>query len=191
MAETTVKRARKATGAPPDIKKVDKAVAPPKTPKLGRPTKYNQEIADLICLMLSEGLSLRQIIKADTENKIPPQATVYQWLIKHESFREQYARAREEQAETNADEILEIADEKPPVNTDDRGRTLMDGAYIQWQKQRIEARKWTAMKLKPKKYGDRMAVEGVENGAPITTQDATANKFFEMIRNLEMKKRGD
>jgi hypothetical protein len=45
------------------------------------------------------------------------------------------------------------------------------------------------MKLKPKKYGDRVALEGVEGGAPITTQDATANRFLEVIRNMEMTKR--
>jgi hypothetical protein len=65
----------------------------------------------------------------------------------------------------------------------------LDGAFLQWQKNRIEARKWTAMKLKPKKYGDRMAVEGVEGGAAIKTEDTGANKFLEIIKNMEMSKR--
>ena len=45
------------------------------------------------------------------------------------------------------------------------------------------------MKLKPKKYGDRVALEGVEGGAAIKTEDATADKFLEIIRNMEMTKR--
>jgi hypothetical protein len=45
------------------------------------------------------------------------------------------------------------------------------------------------MKLKPKKYGDRVAVEGVEGGAAIKTEDTNANKFLEVIRNMEMTKR--
>jgi hypothetical protein len=65
----------------------------------------------------------------------------------------------------------------------------IDSGYVNYQRQRIEARKWTAMKLKPKKYGDRVAVEGVEGGAAIKTEDATADKFLEIIRNMEMKKR--
>jgi hypothetical protein len=134
-------------------------------------------------------MSLRQILRADTTGVLPAQSTVYEWLLRHPEFAEQYARAREEQADTNADEILSIADEMPPEYTDEKGRTSLDLTYIQWQKQRIEARKWTAMKLKPKKYGDRVAMEGVEGGAPITTQDATADKFLEIIRNMEMKKR--
>ena len=145
-------------------------------------------------MMLSEGMSLRQILKADTVGKLPAQSTIYEWLIRHPLFAEQYARAREEQADTLADEIISIADEQPEVIavTDKHGALIehkLDGAFLQWQKNRIEARKWTAMKLKPKKYGDRMAVEGVEGGAPITTQDATASKFLEVIRNMEMTKR--
>ena len=178
--------AAKAIGKAKVAAKATKASTPVKT---GRPTTFNQKTADLICLGLSEGMSLRQILKADKAKKLPAQSTIYQWLIRFPLFQEQYARAREEQADTNADEILAIADEMPPEYTDEKGRTSLDVTYIQWQKNRIEARKWTAMKLKPKKYGDRVALEGVEGGAPITTQDATADKFLEIIRNMEMKKR--
>lgn len=157
--------------------------------KIGAPTTFNQRTADLICMMLSEGLSLRQILKADKTGTLPAQSTVYEWLLRHPSFAEQYARAREEQADTNADEILEIADEMPPEYTDEKGRTSLDQTYIQWQKNRIEARKWTAAKLRPKKYGDRFAVEGVEGGAAIKTEDTGANKFLEIIKNMEMTKR--
>jgi hypothetical protein len=45
------------------------------------------------------------------------------------------------------------------------------------------------MKLKPKKYGDKLGLHGVEGAAPIATQDATASKFEEIIRNMEMTKR--
>jgi len=158
-------------------------------PKTGRPTKFNQQTADLICIMLSEGLSLRQILKADTQGVLPAQSTVYEWLLRFPLFAEQYARAREEQADTNADEILEIADEHPPEYTDKDGRTSLDVTYIHWQKNRIEARKWTAAKLRPKKYGDRMAVEGVDGGAAIKTEDVGASKFLEIIKNMEMTKR--
>ena len=47
----------------------------------------------------------------------------------------------------------------------------------------------TAMKLKPKKYGDKIAVGGDPDGAPIKTEDTNADKFLEIIRNMEMKKR--
>jgi hypothetical protein len=34
-----------------------------------------------------------------------------------------------------------------------------------------------------------VALEGVEDGAAIKTEDANANKFLEVIRNMEMTKR--
>jgi hypothetical protein len=125
---------------------------------------------------------------------MPAQSTVYEWLLRHPDFAEQYTRAREEQADTLADEIIHIADEQPEivVVTDKTGKVIehkLDGAFLQWQKNRIEARKWTAMKLKPKKYGDRVALEGVEGGASIKTEDASANKFLDIIKNMEMTKR--
>jgi hypothetical protein len=193
MPET--KKTAKKSGAA----KAQGAVAPQKSPKtqntkIGRPTIFKQEIADIICIMLSEGMSLRQILKADTEGKLPAQSTIYEWLIRFPLFAEQYTRAREEQADTLADEIISIADEQPEVIavTDKNGALIehkLDGAFLQWQKNRIEARKWTAMKLKPKKYGDRMAVEGVEGGAAIKTEDTGANKFLDIIKNMEMTKR--
>jgi len=80
-------------------------------------------------------------------------------------FAEQYDRAREEQADTLADQIIAIADENPVVTElkDREGNVIdikIDSGYVAYQKQRIDARKWTAMKLKPKKYGERMQVAG-------------------------------
>lgn len=179
--------AAKAIGKAKVAAKAAKAPTPANKPKPRR--VFDQKVADMICIGLSEGMSLRQILKADTTGVLPAQSTVYDWLLRHPAFAEQYARAREEQADTNADEILEIADEMPPEFTDDKGRTYLDQTFIQWQKNRIDARKWTAMKLKPKKYGDKLGLHGVEGAAPITTQDATASKFEEIIRNMEMTKR--
>ena len=194
----TVKKGSKSPAKPSKAAKQGKgATTPAKRAEAQKPTPrrvFDQKIADIICIGLSEGMSLRQILKADTTGTLPAQSTVYEWLLRHPLFAEQYARAREEQADTLADEIISIADEQPEVIavTDKQGALIehkLDGAFLQWQKNRIEARKWTAAKLKPRKYGDRMAVEGVEGGAAIKTEDAGANKFLEIIRNMEMSKR--
>jgi hypothetical protein len=149
-------------------------------------------MASIICIRIAEGESLREIVKTAG---MPDRTAIYDWLLRHPEFANQYARAREEQADTLADEIIAIADEQPEVIavTDKKTGALiehkLDGAFLQWQKNRIEARKWTAMKLKPRKYGDRVALEGVEGGAAIKTEDTNANKFLEVIRNMEMTKR--
>ena len=188
----TIKKAVRSPAKTPKPAQVGKgSVAPAKNP-LGAPTTYNEHLATVICIRIAEGESLRQILK---DTGMPAQSTVYEWLLRHPSFAEQYTRAREEQADTLADEIIHIADEQPEVIavTDKKTGALiehkLDGAFLQWQKNRIEARKWTAMKLKPKKYGDRVALEGVEGGAAIKTEDTNANKFLDIIRNMEMTKR--
>lgn len=189
------KKAVEAAKAPKAGVSTSAAPKPAKAPKknpIGAPTTFTQHIASVICIRIAEGESLRKILR---DEGMPAQSTVYDWLLRHPDFAEQYTRAREEQADSLADEIIDIADEQPEVIavTDKKTGALiehkLDGAFLQWQKNRIEARKWTAMKLKPKKYGDRMAVEGVEGGAPIATQNATADKFLEIIRNMEMTKR--
>jgi hypothetical protein len=100
-----------------------------------------------------------------------------------------YTRAREDQIDTNVDQIIAIADEMPPTFTDKDGRTSFDGTWINWQKNRIDARKWSAIKLKPRKYGDRVGLEGVEGGAPIVTQDTGVDRFATIIEHMELSKR--
>jgi hypothetical protein len=192
-----IKAAQEAAKAIVKAKVTSKAAKAPTPANKPKPTPrrvFDQKVADIICIGLSEGMSLRKMLKADTQGVLPAQSTIYDWLLRYPEFAEQYTRAREEQADTLADEIIEIADEQPEiiVVTDRDGKVIdhkLDGAFLQWQKNRIEARKWTAMKLKPKKYGDKLGLHGVEGAAPIATQDATASKFEEIIRNMEMTKR--
>jgi hypothetical protein len=92
-----------------------------------------------------------------------------------------------------ADEIIAIADEQPEIIavTDKRTGELiehkLDGAFLQWQKNRIDARKWTAMKLKPKKYGDRQILAG-DSEAPLEVQNDAMTILAAAVKNLELKR---
>ena len=126
---------------------------------------------------------------------MPAQSAVYEWLLKHPDFAEKYTRAREEQADTLADEIIDIADEQPEVVAviDKKTGALiehkLDGAFLQWQKNRIEARKWTAMKLKPKKYGDKLELSGnAENPLVVEAQSEAKQLFSALLENMELTK---
>jgi len=162
-----------------------------KQPKpMGRPSIYSDHFAQIICLRISEGESLRTITQ---DEEMPDRATIYRWLMKNEEFCNQYARAREEQADTLADEILAIADETPEMNPiiDKRTGELiemqMHSAYVQWQKNRIDARKWTAMKLRPKKYGEMVRQNIEDKQGEIV--DVTAREVLtKLIQNVEMKR---
>lgn len=135
----------------------------------GRPSLYDQEIADTICNLLAEGKSLREICRADDT---PHVATVCRWLNTHEEFSEQYARAREAQAETLFDEIIHIADSESGVTVVDAEKdptAVME--TVQRARLRIDARKWAASKMNSKRYGDKVTNEMVgKDGGPIKYQ---------------------
>jgi hypothetical protein len=151
--------------------------------KMGRPTKYSTEITAEILTRLTEGESLRSIVK---DAHMPPQATVYEWLAAKPDFAEQYAYARDQQAETLADEIIALADEKPKEVTDDKGHGRIDNGWVTWQKNRVDARKWVASKLKPKKYGDRVTHAGdAENPLEIK---ASTEIFDTVLQTMELAK---
>lgn len=121
--------------------------------KLGRPSAFNQVIAEAICSRLSGGESLRKICLSDD---MPSQTTVYNWLNANEAFVEQYVRAREAQADTLFDEMIDIADDGSKDAVGEDG--AIDHEHIQRSKLRIETRKWMAGKLRPKKYGDKTLI---------------------------------
>src|SRR5262249_58979896 len=73
--------------------------------KIGRPTKYSTEWAARFCELLAQGQSVRQICLQPGQ---PDKSQVYRWLDENDDFRDQYARAREEQADKLTKEILEL-----------------------------------------------------------------------------------
>lgn len=123
-----------------------------------RPFDFRQDIADEICNLLIGGQSLRTICKSDA---MPAQSRVYQWLASNDAFREQYAHARELQADAIFDECLDIADEASndfKVNAD--GAVTVDHDAVNRARLKIDTRKWMAGKLRPKKYGEKLELSG-------------------------------
>lgn len=151
----------------------------------GRPTDYTDEIADTICLRLSEGESLNKICFDDG---MPCKATVYNWLAneKHRDFLDKYTRARERQAETFVDECLDIADMS---DFDTKTKTTKGGdnyevpnhEWISRSKLRVETRLKLAEKLAPRKYKPQ---SGVEVSGHIKSTDVDVKKLSkeEMVK---------
>jgi hypothetical protein len=118
---------------------------------------------------------------------MPAVSSVYLWLLKNKVFSDLYARAREDQSDTLADQIMEIGDEVPMmVITDEDGKVTkrMDPAGINRNRLRVDARKWIASKLKPRKYGDRQILAG-DKEAPIEVVHSTV--LDDTILNIERK----
>ena len=160
-----------------------KKPAPTKRKK-GRPSLYTEALAAKICQRLAEGKSLRSICRDDA---MPAISTVMGWLFDgdHDDFQEQYARAREAQAEVRADEIVDIADDDTNDFTADKdGKLVADHEHIQRSRLRVDARKWIAAKLLPKRYGDKLQHTG-EGGGPIRVRPDLSKLTDEELNVLE------
>lgn len=128
---------------------------------VGRPTGYSLEVAQEICGFVmsrnAETGRVQTLKEWCAQDGKPAESTVFLWLSQHKEFSELYARAREERAELIAEDVIEIADTEADAN---KARV------------RIDARKWAAAKLNPKRYGDKIAhVGGSEDDPPIQTND--------------------
>jgi hypothetical protein len=185
MSQTPRKATAPAKGVKKAAKPAAKSVPKVRRPR-GRPSTYDPRTAMTICARLSEGESLRQIC---SDKAMPNRATIYEWLFRHEDFADHYARAREEQADTLADEIQAIVDEIPAETVDQHGVARLDSAYVNWMRLRVDARKWVAAKLKPRKYGEKLALGGDADAPPIKTEDTGSAKLFDLIRGMESRKR--
>lgn len=112
---------------------------------MGRPTDYNDELADLICDRLSEGESLLNILR---DAGMPSRQTIYRWLRDDDkqSFRDNYDQARIAGADKQFDELYETALKAEPEN-------------VSVHKLQIDTMKWCLARKLPKKYGDRIEVD--------------------------------
>lgn len=153
-------------------------------PKIGRPTDFNEEIALRICERLADGESLKAMC---AEDGMPARSTVFRWLSmpEHKTFLDMYTRAREEQADALFDEILAISDDG---RNDWMARMDAEEENLGWRENgealrrsqlRIDARKWAASKLMPRKYSEKFQADlthSGEVGVKVTIQRFTDDK---------------
>lgn len=145
-------------------------------PKIGRPTRYSNQIADEILDRMCSGETLTSICQSE---HLPSRTTVWQWYVDdRRGFSNRYARARVAQAAYYVDEILVIADDvsedvvMDTVGFDESGDPIqverVNREHIQRSKIRIESRKWLAKVLDPASYGDKQRLEHTgADGGPV------------------------
>lgn len=121
--------------------------------------KNKDEVFNAICTDLSSSnIGLHHLCKKHGISHV----TFYEW-IKDVEMLNKYTRAREQQADFLADEIIQIADDSSnDTKTIIKGDEAIEVENTEWtnrSKLRVEARKWIAAKLKPKKYGDKVEID--------------------------------
>ena len=133
---------------------------------IGRPSDYTPELAARICVLLSEGATLRQIAAMEG---MPAYQTVLAWARENKGqFSELYARARADQADWYADRITEIS-EKAIENPKDSNAYRVAGDLM----------KWACAVRRPHVYGERQQVEhsgGVAVSFTVAGLDETGGK---------------
>lgn len=149
---------------------------------MGRPSSYTDKIAAEICERMANGQSLRRVC---SDSAMPSKTTVMNWLNdkEHKSFLDQYVRARELLADFYAEDTIDISDEevtmvrrdkhqktpKDGEEPDDLVEVVFDPTAVARNRLRVDARKWYASKLAPKKYGDKLELAG-DPDSPLIVQ---------------------
>lgn len=133
-------------------------------------------MAAAICEHIADGKSLRVIAAMED---MPAMSTIMVWLDgRQPEFTEQYARAREAQADKLAEEMLAISDEEcTTVRADKHGsrdddgtgstEVVFDATAVARNRLRVDTRKWLASKMAPKKYGDKLGIGGADGLDPV------------------------
>lgn len=118
------------------------------------PVEFNPDIASDICRRVAGGESLAKVCEDDG---YPTRTTVYEWMRDSPQFSNNYAIAKEGYADVVFEDMMGISDN--PELDPQRARLMID------------TRKWVLGRIKPKKYGDKLAVGGAEDMPPIQTQN--------------------
>jgi hypothetical protein len=105
---------------------------------------YNASF-ETVCLEIEKGKALRKVCPAFMSVD-----KFHKMCSDDKQLNERYARACEIRAETIFDEIIDISDGS--------SHAFDDPVKIQRDRLKIDARKWAASKLAPKRYGDKIDV---------------------------------
>lgn len=121
----------------------------------GRPSKYSKELGEAICRKVATSSDgLKKLCK--NIDWFPCHDTIMEWRFVHSEFSDQYKKAKIQQADVLAEDILDIADDSTWDEIETEHGIKMNSEYVARSRLRVEARKWHLSKLLPKVYGERV-----------------------------------
>lgn len=136
-------------------------------PKTKAQSKLDALGIDGICALTAECVPMRTIA-ADVGVSW---ATLAAYINANPERIEQYARAREAQADKFVEDIIQIADDgSRDTYIDENGNVRTDQEVIARSRLRVDARKWLASKMAPKKYGEKIEADVKHSGSLEVTQ---------------------
>lgn len=106
----------------------------------------------------------------------------YTWakiqLRENTALQAAYRAAIEDRADALADDIIALADSEPPAHLE--GPAL--SAWVQQLKLRVHAREWTAAKLRPRVYGEKIDVSVQHTQISVLAALERAERRVETLR---------
>lgn len=147
----------KVNAAPKAKAPATRAKADPAPARRGRPSIFTPDLADSICDLIADGKSSRHVCA----ELVISERVLFNWLKQDIEFMQQYAHAREMQADLLLGQIIAIAD-TPLIGTKTVvkkwGLETTTCDMIEHRRLQVDAHKWLVAKLVPKKYGDKLHV---------------------------------
>lgn len=127
----------------------------------GRPTLFNEEMANKICDRLVD----ETLISICSDPAMPSRVTVYRWQRDNPAFEAECARAREGLGDLMDHKIMEVGERSTPETA------AADRVFM-------EALKWRAERMAPRKFGSRATTELTgPGGAPLIPEGAIVQQF--------------
>ena len=141
---------------------------PVKPPLLGI-DDYTPELGNAVAITLVEFTLATAVVK----HNLLGVHIIMAWKMNNEDFAKMYETAMDMRADVQADEIIDIADDSENDWTTriiaGREIEIVNREAIERSKLRVDTRKWTAAKMKPKKYSDKnINVLEDPNGQPVS-----------------------
>lgn len=158
----------------------------------GAPSSYTQELGDIICTLISHGMSLRKIVLLDG---MPAMSTILLWVVKgnrgeelYVDFANQYDAAMDRRLEYWAEETVDIADDSEGdyIYTED-GKRITNAEVVARSKLRVHARQWLLGKLKRKKYGDNQTIESDNRNTNLNIESPLTDSDYQILKRLGWK----
>jgi hypothetical protein len=143
--------------------------------RTGRPTLKTPELCKEICERVAKGETLTAIL---AEPGMPAWSSVHDWRHADESFRQALMRAREQQAEVWAEEMLSISDDELPTH-EAIGRARL----------RMQSRQWFAGKYNSQ-FADKPTQVGVNIGVQVVLPEAERQKLLERHERAMLANQG-
>lgn len=147
----------------------------------GRPTKFTQELADLICQRVANN-ACGLVKLCDMFDDMPAPSTIRLWKDENKQFSAQYLAAQQAKVHFKVENANDMMDSTILYYTDQHGNKRIDAPSVALAIAKANNDKWFASKIARGTYGDNQQQEQTNE---------KLDKLHQMVAELEAKKKDE